>query len=180
MATCAGCGNRIGQFQGREKVEGSLFHPDCVPHQQPSHTSEHHFELLEALPERQQLLFAAEYNAVRRSPTVGVVLALGLGGLGAHRFYLREMVGVLYVLFVWTFIPSVIAFVEAFVMPDRVRAFNDAQAFEIKQKLGAVGSHRSTRQQWQCPFCAEDVLAEAKVCKHCHRDIVPLAQRGAD
>ena len=23
----------------------------------------------------------------------------------------------------------------------------------------------------QCPFCAEDILAQAKVCKHCGRDV---------
>jgi hypothetical protein len=27
----------------------------------------------------------------------------------------------------------------------------------------------------ECPYCAETILAKAKVCKHCHKDIVPAA-----
>lgn len=30
----------------------------------------------------------------------------------------------------------------------------------------------------RCPHCAELVLAQAKVCKHCHRDIEPLKLTG--
>jgi hypothetical protein len=27
----------------------------------------------------------------------------------------------------------------------------------------------------ECPYCAETILAKAKVCKHCHKDVEPLA-----
>ncbi|RDB36679.1 MAG: NINE protein [Spirobacillus cienkowskii] len=41
------------------------------------------------------------------------VLALLLGGVGIHKFYLGKIAaGFLYLLFCWTFIPSIIAFVE--------------------------------------------------------------------
>jgi len=41
------------------------------------------------------------------------LLALFLGGLGVHKFYLGKIgQGFLYIIFCWTFIPSVIAFVE--------------------------------------------------------------------
>lgn len=44
------------------------------------------------------------------------LLALFLGGLGAHHFYLgNTFVGVIYVLFFWTFIPAIVAFVEGIV-----------------------------------------------------------------
>lgn len=47
------------------------------------------------------------------SRAVAAVLALLLGGLGAHKFYLgRIFFGVLYLVFFWTFIPALIAFVE--------------------------------------------------------------------
>ena len=40
-------------------------------------------------------------------------LAFFLGGIGAHKFYLgRVGWGILYLLFCWTFIPAVIAFIE--------------------------------------------------------------------
>lgn len=41
------------------------------------------------------------------------LLALLFGGLGLHKFYLgRTKQGVLFLLFSWTLIPSIIAFVE--------------------------------------------------------------------
>jgi TM2 domain-containing membrane protein YozV len=41
--------------------------------------------------------------------------AIFLGGVGAHRFYLGQWRGLAYLLFVWTFVPIVIAVVEAVV-----------------------------------------------------------------
>jgi TM2 domain-containing membrane protein YozV len=42
-----------------------------------------------------------------------VPLAIFLGGLGAHKFYLGQgMAGVLYLIFCWTFIPALIGFIE--------------------------------------------------------------------
>jgi hypothetical protein len=32
------------------------------------------------------------------------------------------------------------------------------------------------RDERECPFCAEPILKKAKVCKHCRRDVVPLAE----
>jgi predicted Zn finger-like uncharacterized protein len=43
------------------------------------------------------------------------LLALFLGGIGIHRFYLGQGVGCLYLLFCWTFIPAIIAFIEAII-----------------------------------------------------------------
>lgn len=40
------------------------------------------------------------------------VLALLLGHLGIHRFYLGQWVGIFYLLFVWTFIPTIVAVIE--------------------------------------------------------------------
>ncbi len=49
----------------------------------------------------------------RKSRTTAILLALFLGGIGAHKFYLgRAGWGVVYLLFCWTFIPAVIALIE--------------------------------------------------------------------
>lgn len=51
-----------------------------------------------------------------KSKLAAVLLALFLGGLGAHKFYLgSHLMGVLYLLFCWTLIPGFIAFIEAIV-----------------------------------------------------------------
>jgi TM2 domain-containing membrane protein YozV len=50
-----------------------------------------------------------------KDKTTTGILALVLGGLGVHRFYLEQIgLGILYFLFCWTFIPAMIAFLEAF------------------------------------------------------------------
>ncbi|BCL02934.1 NINE protein [Escherichia coli] len=48
-----------------------------------------------------------------KNKVIAALLALFLGGLGAHKFYLGKIwQGILYLLFCWTFIPSLIAFIE--------------------------------------------------------------------
>lgn len=43
-----------------------------------------------------------------------IVLAVFLGGLGIHRFYLGNyLMGVFYLIFAWTGIPTCIAWIEA-------------------------------------------------------------------
>src|SRR4051812_39675913 len=44
---------------------------------------------------------------------VAAILAFFLGAIGVHRFYLGQILyGFLYLLFCWTFIPAVIAFID--------------------------------------------------------------------
>lgn len=52
----------------------------------------------------------------RKDKIAAGLLALFLGGLGIHRFYLGNWIwGLMYLLFCWTFIPGIIAFVEGIV-----------------------------------------------------------------
>lgn len=50
-----------------------------------------------------------------KNKTTAGLLAFFLGHLGIHRFYLNNAIGVLYLLFCWTLIPSIISFIEAIV-----------------------------------------------------------------
>lgn len=44
---------------------------------------------------------------------VAALLAFFLGGFGVHQFYLEKTKkGILYLVFFWTFIPSIIAFID--------------------------------------------------------------------
>jgi hypothetical protein len=40
---------------------------------------------------------------------------------------------------------------------------------------GVAGMPVGAREERDCPYCAERILVRAKVCKHCGRDVVPLA-----
>lgn len=45
-----------------------------------------------------------------------ILLALLLGGIGAHKFYAGKwVVGILYLLFSWTYIPVCLAFIDLLV-----------------------------------------------------------------
>jgi len=48
-----------------------------------------------------------------RNRITAAVLAFFLGGFGAHKFYLGRIGwGIAYLLFFWTFIPAIVAFIE--------------------------------------------------------------------
>ena len=59
------------------------------------------------------------------------VLALLVGGLGVHKFYLGKVgLGIVYLLFFWTFVPAIIAFVEGIIY-----LVQDDQTFATNQKV---------------------------------------------
>lgn len=52
-----------------------------------------------------------------KSKLAAALFALFLGGIGVHKFYLGRIgQGILYLFFCWTFIPSIISFVEAILL----------------------------------------------------------------
>lgn len=62
-----------------------------------------------------QLAAPTSTNKNIKSKTTAGILALLLGGLGVHKFYLGRAVGVVYLIFFWTLIPSFIAFIEGII-----------------------------------------------------------------
>lgn len=97
------------------------------------------------LTTQQKLYFQQEYDKQNRNPSTALVLALLLGGLGAHRFYLGEMGwGVAYVLFSWTFIPAIVALIECFSIRNRTEKYNERCAEEILNKMAVIFSEPET------------------------------------
>ncbi|MBD2772313.1 NINE protein [Iningainema tapete] len=67
-----------------------------------------------------------------KSKTSAILICFFVGWLGIHKFYLgNNLAGVLYLLFCWTFIPSIIAFVEFFIL-----AFMSDADFNAKYNKG--------------------------------------------
>ncbi len=66
-----------------------------------------------------------------KSKTAAAVLAIFLGGFGAHRFYLGKWWGVFYLLFCWTGIPGAIALIEGIVF-----AFTNIEKWDAKHNNG--------------------------------------------
>lgn len=51
-------------------------------------------------------------NKPKKDPVLAAILAIFLGGLGIHRFYLGQWWGILYILFCWTYVPALIGLIE--------------------------------------------------------------------
>ena len=95
-------------------------------------------QMLQRLPQDKQMLFVMQYNSLKKNPTTAVVLALFLGGLGIHKFYLGQTgLGIAYLLFCWTSIPSIIAFIEAFTIAGQVAKYNKQKVMEISTMIGS-------------------------------------------
>ncbi|WP_273796627.1 TM2 domain-containing protein [Bacillus sp. AGSP2] len=65
---------------------------------------------------------------IKKNKIVAALLAFFFGGLGIHKFYLgRVGQGILYILFCWTGIPSIIAFIEFIIF-----LYGSEEAFDQK------------------------------------------------
>ena len=58
---------------------------------------------------------APQFQVGDKNKVVAALLALFVGYLGIHRFYLRQWWGIFYLLLFWTGIPMLVAFIETFV-----------------------------------------------------------------
>lgn len=122
--------------------------------------------------DQQRSWFYAEYEQARKDGTIGVLLAIFLGGLGVHHFYLhRNGTGLLYLLFSWTGIPMIVGWIEAFFMPGRVRAYNAMQAAYISNQILTFSGNSALR----CSACGRSVEPTALFCNHCGATITPRA-----
>lgn len=122
-----------------------------------------------------EAIFYQQYESMRRDEVVGVLLAVFLGSFGAHRFYLRQPgAAVLYLLFCWTAIPSMVALVECFFMPGRVRAYNALAAAMIASSLGLAAPPWNYPARVYARVAALPVSAEA--CAQCGTTNPPEAR----
>jgi TM2 domain-containing membrane protein YozV len=94
------------------------------------------FVYMQGLTEQQQMMFMAQYSLVRKDVTAAILLAFFLGSFGAHRFYMGEIgMGFLYLIFCWSLIPHLIALIECFFLPERVRQYNAMHAAAIANQI---------------------------------------------
>ena len=111
-----------------------------------------------AWTDEQRALYYAHMSAWQKDEVVGVLLALFLGTFGAHHFYLRRPgLGILYCVFFWTGIPTVVSFIECFFMPGRVRQYNLALATYFASTISAVPAGATPYST--APFSATPVNA---------------------
>jgi TM2 domain-containing membrane protein YozV len=116
---------------------------------------------------QQRAWFYAEYDSARKDEVVGVLFALFLGGFGLHHFYLRRNgLGILYLVFCWTGITTLIGFFECFFMPGRVREYNAMQAAYIASHILSTPSVYNPVTP-HCATCGTPIEQNATFCPHC-------------
>ncbi len=83
---------------------------------------------------------ASQRSRGYKSKLAAGLLAIFLGGLGVHRFYLGQWWGVFYLLLFWTMIPGLIALVEGIVFLVTNQESWDQRFNEGKPNVGGEGS----------------------------------------
>ena len=118
MTQCVTCGSSLKPGSMRCMKCGTLL--EVAP---PSSTQQVQSEqpAPSQYAQQPQVVYVPQPQQVRepqctKSKVVAGILAILLGGLGFHKFYLRMIgQGILYLLFCWTYIPAVIGFIEGVV-----------------------------------------------------------------
>ncbi|HAC65806.1 MAG TPA: hypothetical protein DCF68_20315 [Cyanothece sp. UBA12306] len=76
---------------------------------------------------------------MKKNRFIAILITFFGGGFGLHKFYLNENVaGILYLIFSWTFIPSIIAFFEFLGL-----VFMDDQTFDAKYNYLYLTSNKA-------------------------------------
>ena len=124
------------------------------------------------MTDQQRVAFQGEYFARRKDAAVGVLLAVFLGSFGAHRFYLGQNgIAIIYILFCWTLVPHVVALIEAFFMPGRVRRWNEQMAYEVANRVrmgsAVVAPSIGAGATAFCTHCGKPIPAGAQFCAAC-------------
>ncbi len=103
---CKFCGEKLAQQQVNQQANQS------VPQQPPQPQTVY---IQQPAP---QPVYVTAINPAWpvKSKIVAGILALLLGGLGIHKFYLGKIgMGILYLCFCWTGVPGVIGFIEGII-----------------------------------------------------------------
>lgn len=72
-----------------------------------------------------------------KSKGLALVLAIFLGGLGIHKFYLGQSgAGILYLIFCWTFVPLILSIVDIILLLTKSKSeFGDLQSLSNRQVM---------------------------------------------
>lgn len=112
---CEYCGEKLSVRQAAQQLQSQQPQPIYVQQPQTVYVQQQQPVNYQGM---QQPVYASEANAgwpVKSKVTAGV-LALLLGGFGVHKFYLGKIgMGILYLVFCWTYIPALVSFVEGII-----------------------------------------------------------------
>ena len=134
--------------------------------------------LQQGMTDQQKMLFITQYNAAKKDRTLALVLSFFFGVFGIDRFYIGD-VGIGIAKFCTLGFFFLGAVIDLFFIMRDTDDKNRKKAQEIVAaiKLSAscivspdqsAGVEDAARK---CPFCAETIKHEARVCRFCNREL---------
>ena len=111
------------------------------------------------------------------------MLSLFVGGLGIHKFYLGKIVqGILYLLFFWTFIPTIISFIEFLILftmtDDKFNTlYNSKNSITNSTKKNCVTCGTELTFMTSPNFGGGFLNDGERVCRNCFSQIIKIDQR---
>ena len=94
------------------------------------------------------------------------------GTLGCALLCFFIVPGILYIMYAWGDFPVCARCGQR----DSLVPLSTPKGMEVLD-LAKSRSEALPRRDRPCPFCAEQILAQAVVCKHCKRDVTPLVTK---
>lgn len=108
-----------------------------------------------------------------KNRVTATLLAIFLGGIGTHWFYLGKIwKAFFYLIFCWTFIPALIALIDAwnfYKLGDEKFAEKYGDANVAITPTGIVTSATHVK----CPDCRELIFKDARKCRFCGCELIP-------
>ena len=110
---------------------------------------------------------------------VAALLAFFLGGFGVHRFYLGKWTGIFYLIFCWTYVPSIIALIEGILYltngeDEFNRKYNGVNPTTWNEELDAtvpadryITASGIDTSSLKCPKCGHENEAGSNFCEMC-------------
>lgn len=103
LAQCKYCGEKFNFHNERQIAQQPVYQQQPQP-------------VYQTQPQQVPMYDGIDPSWPIKNKTVAGLLAIFLGGFGIHKFYLGKIgQGLLYFIFIWTYIPVLIAFVEGII-----------------------------------------------------------------
>lgn len=108
-----------------------------------------------------------------KNPTLAAILSFLINGLG--QIYNGEIAKGIIIIVVQIINVALMSIIIGFVTAPIVFIWSIYDAYKVAQRINEEAMKEVVANSKQCPQCAERVQADAKVCRHCGYQFVPVA-----